>query len=598
MQLATLDFETYYDQDFTLSKLTVEEYVRDARFKAHMIGYKIGESEAGMLAGPIEENLKHPSWNKMALICHNAQFDGFILNERFNIRPAFWCDTLSMARLIFPHEKSHSLAKLADRLQLGRKNSDALEMSSKGVRDLNEEQIRQLGGYCKNDVELTYQLFKRMIPLVPKEELRLIDLTIRMFTEPCVRLDTNLLATHHNDLVNQKTALLESIGATREDLHSAESYAGLLRKLGIEPPTKISPATGKETYAFAKTDAEHAALLEDENPRVAALVAARLGIKSTGDETRTERLYHTGIRGLAPVPLKYCGAHTTRWSGDGKVNWQNFRRGSDIRKSVCAPEGYSIIVGDMAQIECRMLNWLAGEDWVLEAFRSGADLYSKNASSIYGRPINKKDNPIERFIGKTNELGCGYGMGGPKFLATVRTESRKYGLPVHMELHEAEAAVAVYRETHPKVKGLWDHARKLIIPTLVQKTDFEWGPMKIMGGYIYLPNGAPLDYTTVSRGEKEFTQLRKGVPHKIYGGLLVENVVQALSRVALAQAMLTIAGKYRIVTCTHDEVVALARASEAEEALDFVLATLRKPPVWAPDIPLDAEGTYGERYDK
>lgn len=599
MQTLTLDFETYYDADYTLSKLTIEEYVRDERFDAYMVGLKVADTNPGCLKKPLDVTMHKIPWHKTAVIAHNAQFDGFILFDRFQARPAFWFDTLSMARLLFPHEKSHSLLKLAEKFNIGVKDKTAL-VNMKGVKNPTPEQLNATAAYCAQDVELTYKLFRMMLPLVPKEELRLIDLTVRLFTEPVVELDTKLLAKYHREVVENKDRLLEEIGATRELLHSASSYSELLRHLGVEPPTKISPRTGKTTFAFAKTDEQHKQLLDHSDPRVQALVAARLGIKSTGDETRAERLYHTGKRGPAPVPLKYCGAHTTRWSGDGKVNWQNFRRGSTIRRAVRAPQGYAVVVGDLAQIECRMLNWFAGEEEVLNAFREKRDLYSEAATRFYGRPISKADK-LERHLGKTIELGCGYGMGGTKFQATCKAGALG-GPSIILEEYEADAAVKSYRSSHPGVVNLWSHAGKVIIPTLINRENLSWGPLTISNGYVYLPNGAPLDYTTVSavQGEKrnEYVQIRKGQPKRIYGPLIVENVIQALSRLVMAQAMLTIAERYRIVTCTHDEVVALAPVSEAEDALEFLLATLRKEPIWAPGIPLDAEGSQGERYDK
>lgn len=596
MNLITLDFETYFDSDYTLSKMTTEEYIRDPRFKVHCVGLKYG-AENVIVRGEGTRPLDAEAWQAdKAILCHHSQFDGLILAHHYNIRPAMRFDTLSMARLVFPHAKSHSLGALAK--MLGLQEKTVPYESFKGVRDLPPDLYNRVAEGCANDVELTYAIFKKLLPYVPAEELRVIDLTIRMFTEPTLRLDTDRLTAYLRATQAEKEGLLLQLGVTKADLQSSVKFAALLQDLGVTPPVKPSPSDPeKMIFAFAKTDDGMKNLLNSDDERVATLAAARLGQKSTLGETRAQRLLDMSGRGALPVYLNYCGAHTTRWSGGDSLNWQNFTRGSEIRKSILAPEGHQLVVIDLAQIECRMLNWLAGEDHILEAFKEGRDLYAEGATRFYGRQITKADK-TERHLGKTLELGCGYGMGWEKFQYTCKRGALG-GPPIILSEEEALAAVLSYRSSHPSVKKLWYYADGVLGAIDRGVNDFAWGPMRVYNKHIMLPNGAPLDYNRLSVStDGEYQVTGRNRPSKIYGAKLVENVVQALSRVVLTQAMLQIAKRYRIVLTVHDEVVVLATDENAPACLAECLQIMKTPPAWCSGIPLDAEGGYDVRYSK
>lgn len=196
------------------------------------------------------------------------------------------------------------------------------------------------------DVELTYKLFTIFMQqrAFPKAELKTIDLTLRMFVEPVLQLNTHKLEGHLVTLKAQKERLLQDCGIQKEELMSNPKFALALSELGVSAPTKTSLRTGKETFAFAKSDEGFKALENHENPKVQALVAARVGLKSTLEETRTERFIDIAGRGDLPVPIKYYAAHTGRWGGSDKVNLQNLpSRGSNakvLKSCICAPEGY------------------------------------------------------------------------------------------------------------------------------------------------------------------------------------------------------------------------------------------------------------------
>ena len=232
---------------------------------------------------------------------------------------------------------------------------------------------------------------------------------------------------------------------------SNPKFAELLKSHGVIPPTKISPTTGKETLAFAKSDEEFKKLLEHENETVQALVSARLGVKSTIEETRTARFINIAMRGTMPIPLRYYAAHTGRWGGDDKVNMQNLPRNSPLKDAICAPTGYTMIDCDLSQIEARTLAWLAEEHDLVEAFDRGDDVYKIMASSIYGKPVDKIDKG-ERFVGKTTILGAGYGMGAMKFQAQLKN----FG--VELDEDECKRIIRVYRETYQWIPHLWRSA--------------------------------------------------------------------------------------------------------------------------------------------
>ncbi len=327
MELITLDFETYYSREYSLSKITTEAYVRDPRFEVIGVGVKLNNQQTEWASGTheqIKQYLKGFPWEKAMLLCHNTMFDGAILNWRFDIRPRMYTDTLCIARALHGVEARSNLASLAERYKIGKKGTEVLDALGKQRADFTPEELSAYGDYCINDVELTYKLFSIMARNFPKSELRLIDLTLRMFTQPTLELDDDLLISHLSDVKARKDKLLVDAGIDdKKDLMSNQKFADMLRDLDVEPPMKISPTTDKQTYAFAKSDEDFKALQEHDDDRVQSLVAARLGNKSTLEETRTERFIGISKRGLLPVPVRYYAAHTGRWGGADKINLQN-----------------------------------------------------------------------------------------------------------------------------------------------------------------------------------------------------------------------------------------------------------------------------------
>lgn len=604
MNVITIDFETFYDRHFSLSKMTTEEYIRDELFEVIGVAVKVGDGETQWFSGPKAQTkrwLEQFDWAGSIAVAHNAMFDMAILNWHFDIRPKRIADTLSMLRALDGPDAGNSLAKAAERYGLGVKGDEVVNALGKGRIDFSPEELRRYAQYCINDVDLTYDLFNRIAVGFPAVEFRLIDLTIRMFTEPVLTLDATILRDHLSEVQRKKNELLGKALISKDNLMSNGQLAETLRDLGVEPPMKISPTTGKETYAFAKNDEAFKALLEHENPIVQAIVAARLGVKSTLEETRTERFIRIAERGTLPIPLRYYAAHTGRWGGDDKVNMQNLPRKSPLKKAIRAPEGYTLIDCDSSQIEARTLAWLAGQDDLVAAFDRGEDVYKIMASAIYGVPVDEVTDD-QRFVGKTTILGCGYGMGAAKFQAQLLT----FG--VKMDLDECKRIISVYRETYPKIPLLWRAAGDALDAMANNQTAplGRDGVLVVEGREgIRLPNTLRLRYenlrwvqTPEGKSEMVYDQ-KKGraiLTTRIYGGKCVENICQALARIVIGEQMLMVARRLRVVMTVHDAVGSIAPTEEAEEARSFVEACMRIRPKWSALLPLNCESKMGASY--
>jgi len=605
MHLIVVDFETYYDKEFSLSKMTTEEYIRDDRFEVIGIGIKLDNNETQWASGTqeeINEFLQGFPWAKSMVVAHNAMFDAAILSWRFGISPRVWADTLCIGRALHGVQVGGSLASLAQRYKIGEKGNEVVSALGKRRLDFTVEELARYGDYCINDVDLTFQLFDIMAPRLPKEELRLIDITLRMFTNPVLDLDIPLLETHLIDIQERKDQLLVDAGITdKKDLMSNDKFAALLKDEGVVPPRKVSARTGKETWAFAKSDKEFKELLDHENTNVQALVAARLGNKSTLEETRTQRFLDIAHRGLLPVPIKYYAAHTGRWGGSDKINMQNLpSRGPDakvLKKAIIPPAGHVIVEADSSQIEARVLAWLAEQNDLVDAFARKEDVYKKMASAIYNVPVDgvTKD---QRFIGKTTILGAGYGMGAVRF----KEQSRTMG--VDLSLEESRRIIDIYRKTNGAIRQLWYDCTTMLTH-MVQGDRFDAGRFGILKpvpkeNAIQLPNGLFLRYDKLHaklvEGRHEYFYKTRQGDTRIYGGKVVENVCQAIARAIIGYQMIQINKKYRVVMTVHDSIVCCVPESEAEDAKAYVEECMRSLPDWAEGLPIDCEAGIGKSY--
>lgn len=661
MKFVTLDFETYYDKEYSLSKMTTEEYINDPRFETIGYSIQIEDDDPTWHTGDdafIKKSLGSQSWwDDVILIAQNTVFDGAILAWRYGLRPAFYIDTLSMARPFHNANVGVGLAKLVEFYALGAKGKEVVAALGKRRADFSIDELAAYGGYCRNDVDLTWRLYHVLQERVPKAEMKLIDLTLRMYITPSLCLDRELIEQELDNEIERKEKLMEQLDCDQEMLSSNAKFAGFLTQLGVDPPMKKN-AKGKFIPAFAKSDADFVALLDHEDVMVQAAVEARLGVKSTQKESRARRFLgiHDRMGGKLPVALGYYNAHTGRYGAFDSQNLQNLPRVDKknprsglLRKAIMAPPGHKLVVADLSQIEARMLVWQAGQEDKIEAFAQKRDVYSEQASVIYGRPVDRKkvaDDFLPGFIGKCVTLGCGYGLGYPKFggmiyvgmlggegilfgddyVETLDTDPFSYAARLSLKMAErveavrpaaidedtwykhmsvAQKIIKQYRDDNPKVVKYWDVAHDAIT-AMFNGEEMEFGGptgdlLKVEKNRIWLPNGMPQLYEGLEVRDGEYSFLRRKERRvqrvRVYGGALVENLTQALARIVITDVMRK-ADKhgYRVALQVHDEVVLVVPEDEADEAYTNVLGWMREPPKWAPGLPLDAEGGVEQRY--
>ena len=617
MDIITIDFETYYNSKFSLSKITTEEYIRSPLFEVIGVGVKVGDSDPRWCSGRKDRIYKFLDLFNIQdsiAIAHNAMFDAAILNWVFDIRPHGWVDTLALARAIDGLDVGGSLKAAAARYGLGEKGTEVIDAIGKRRSDFSPEELTQYGEYCKNDCTLTYELFKVYADRVDPVELQVIDVTTRMFSEPVLELDATLLTKHLEKVKTTKAQLLAHCAQDRDLLMSNNKFAELLSSLGVVPPTKISPRTGKETYAFAKTDEGMQALADHPNEAVQALVAARIGTKSTLEETRTERFIQIAERGTLPVPLRYYAAHTGRWGGSDKINLQNLpsRGNNTLKNAIRAPSGHVIIDADSSQIEARVLAWLSGQADLVEAFHKNNqekwnnvpddqqkyDVYKIMASKIYGKPIGDITKS-ERFMGKTVILGSGYGMGAVKFQAQLKAAG------VELELDECEAIINTYRESYPHIPAFWKQADKALkcfmegatmdIGVVPSALSIAFDPATLRHGF-KLPSGYILSYPDLQRDEDGYSYKTRNGRTKIYGGKVIENVCQAVARCVIAEQLVWISSRYKVALTVHDAIACVVPEERGAKAQRFIEKCMRTAPDWARGLPLNCESGIGKSY--
>ena len=650
-RILVLDFETYFhSKTFTLKNLTTEQYIRADRFKVHGVCVKdYGSAEAAVWY-PHEEAIaffNSVDWEATAVLAHNAQFDAAILSWHYGHAPCFIFDSLSMARALFGMEQGNSLAALAQRFELPDKGK-AL-MNADGLVDLPEEVARELAAYCAHDTFLCEEIFKRMEPGFPKKELRLIDLTLKMYTLPVLELDPVLLADAIREEETRRTSLLQKLSIDEKDLASNSKFAEILRGMGVEPPLKNKKPTVKtpnpegKTLALAKNDAGFQALLNSDNEDIAALCEARLMVKSTLERTRAQRFIDISHRGPLPVPLNYYGAHTGRWSasrGSG-INLQNLKRGSALRRAIMSPEGYTLVVCDLAQIEPRVLSYLADDVQMLDIFRSGDDPYAAFGAQMFGIPnLSKESHPELRQSAKSALLGAGYGLGWASFAGQLLTGFLG-APPIRYDLNFAKQVgvtaedftaftewdvnlaklediphtcskkellvhalcskkiIDKYRAASSQVVSFWEMCNGLIKRSLHDGKERTHKCLTFKKGEIVLPSGLSLRYpaltnVTTPEGNSQWVYGQNKI--KLYGGKLTENIVQSVARCVMTDGMLRIQTKYPCVLTVHDEVVALVPDEEVKEAEPWVLRQMTIEPAYMQGIPLNAETGAAKRY--
>lgn len=599
--LLTLDFETYFDVRCQLGKMTTMEYINDPDFKVHGVGIKFFDEPAEWYPeDEIEDVFASIDWDRTRLLCHNTAFDGAVLAAKYGHYPRYYLDTSAMARGLYPGQSS-SLANVAIRLwpddESMRKGDDLIK--SKGLHDLPPDVEDALAKYCIQDTELTHAIFKKLESELPSTEYDLIDLTTRMFTKPRLRIDRERLTNYmEQERLNAETTI-EASGVEPEVLRSNAKFANYIdTELELVVPTKTSPTTGEQIPALGKNDAGFQQLCQ-MYPQHQKVWDARIASKSRLKETRAQRfLSAANPDNTIGIPLRYYAAHTGRFGGSDKLNFQNMPRGSELRKCLIAPKDHLVYVADLSNIEARMLAWLADQHDLLDQFSNGEDVYSSFASSIYDRPINKESDPTERFVGKTAVLGLGYGMGWKKFQATLALGAA--GPVVELDDEKAWQVVNAYRSQFYKIPALWNTFDMFLIDMLQGRSNYH-KVLETKRNRIELPNGMSLYYENLTRSTQGFQFNSNRQTVYTYGGKVTENVVQALSRIVVTDALIRLAYKRKdldVCLTVHDEIVCVGPAEDADERMQDIIDIMCIAPTWADDLPLAAEGGYDIGYSK
>lgn len=605
MKKLFLDFETFFSVQCSLRKLSTTQYIRHPEFLVWGVGLQWEDEEhATWITGhECEQVLDNIDWDNTALVCHNTLFDAQVLRLVYGHVAGYHYDTAAMSRGVWPTE-SASLANTVVRCFPGdetmRKGEELVQ--AKGIAELPPDIEEAIAGYCKQDVLLTKAIFDKIYPHYPQSEFDLIDMTVRMAVDPVLGLDRDMLQQHLDELTTKNLQVIENSGVSREVLASNDKFAQHIESLGITVPTKISPNTGKSIPAFGKAD-KGWQQLRSMYPEHDNLWSGRVVAKSRIDETRAQAFLDAADpeTNLLPVPLRYYGAHTGRFSGTDGLNLQNLPRGSELRKALIAPHNESLVyVADLSNIESRMLAWLAGEEELLHSYRHGVDLYCEFASQIYNREITKAD-ATERFVGKTCILGLGYGVGHKKLRETLASGSQ--GPVVELSDSESRGIVQLYRNMYWRIPALWSTLETLTSQMVSSHTHepTPYGCLTFQNQAITLPNKLALRYPNLHMRQGQLAyKTTKGTEYT-YGGRLTENVVQALSRIIITDAMLKIEEEIpdsRVALTVHDEVVVVAPSISAGYTLDSIIEILCRNPTWADGLPLAAEGGHAHNYSK
>jgi DNA polymerase bacteriophage-type len=614
MDLFTVDFETFYTKDYSLSKMSTEDYVKDPRFQIILTSVKKNNEKPAFFSGSFKDTFKwmyhlgvfHGAW-----LAHNMMFDGLIGAVHFRFVPRMMFDTRLMAQAVLkPYMRSVSLDSCLKHIDLGIKKGDAVHtMIGRTRESLSRTEMQRYGEYGCTDCEGEYRLFKYLLPQFPREELEIIDMTLRMYLQPRLRLDGDLLAEILQETRAKKAKLLASLPANVNEkmLSSNKQFAELLTSMGVDPPTKISPTTNEITYAFSKNDTGFKELEEEyaDDDTISAILAARIGVKSTIEESRTERLIEVAAKhGWLRVPLLYYAAHTGRLGGMEKLNMQNPPRvdKSKLRYAIVAPPGHCVLALDLAQIEARINAWLSGQKDLLQQFRDRLDPYARFAGIAYRCDVVKgrsKEDDKKRFVGKTCILGLGYGMAAPKLRATLRKDG------VKLEINEDELLVRTYRETYNRIPMLWRICDKQITMMAQGTGTFRLGPVTFMKNSIMLPNGMQIVYHGLKFLDGNNKMNYRGWAYSfggelrtLWGGKIVENIVQALARILVMQYMLEIKKQYGLTPAlqVHDELDYVVPTDRAEELAIACAQVMRVPPSWAPDLPVEVEANFGPTF--
>ena len=644
MKKLSIDIETFSDID--LIKCGVYKYADSPAFEILLFAYSIDDGEINIidlvngeeLPEEIAEAIKSDTVIKTAF---NAQFERVCLSKHLGILldPSSWyCTAVQAAELSLPS----SLADVGAALGLERqKMTEGKELikyfcvsckptKSNGGRTRNmpgdaPEKWALFKEYCKRDVDVERQIAKKleMYP-ISESEHRLYVLDQRI-NDRGVLVDLEL-ARQAVKLNSIQTAVATEQAYTLTGLENPNSVAQLKAWL-TENGVEIESLSKKAVAALAdETDGDIQEMLH------LRLLMSKTSVKKYEAVMRSV-CRDNRVRGM----MRFCGASRTgRWSGnilqpqslpqnhlpdltlardivkDGDFEMLNMTFGnvpnalSELIRTVLIPKpNHRFIVADFSAIEARVLSWLAGEQWRLDTFRNGGDIYCASASQMFRVPVEKHGvNGHLRQKGKISELACGYGgsVGALKNMGAV-----EMGVPED----ELQGLINDWRNANPHIVKLWTEVGNTAMKAIKEKTIVSLGKLVFMYErgilFIRLPSGRRLSYIKPRIGTNRFggdsitymgvSASKKWERLETFGGKLVENIVQAIARDLLASAMMNVANAgYNIVFHVHDEII--AEAPDGQGSVDEMCMLMSINPDWADGIPLSADGYECEYYRK
>ena len=684
--VVVIDFETYFDPQYSLrkTKWSTVEYITDKRFESLGVSildmdqpFKNHESEARWYSGKRNEDghseeasrigylqTKYGTHlEKCTVVMHNARFDAAILSHHYGINPPHIIDTLGLARHWNSRQpndldtltKQHGLTEKGDTLKFsgwthrtrykkkGRRKAKAAPVVELRPR-MTAEEDKELGQYANNDTAREWEVFMILLPLLsnPHIELRLIQHTLELFLKPELHVDP----VKADEIVAGMTArmdeVVEASGMTPTELRGryfddtvdkwVRQYPDYFNAEGnrVAPGEFRKPEKSAQGWklATANDDWQRDELLKHPDDRVRLAMEGKVAVHSWPNHIKRVRRIISQARangGCLPVPLKYHGAHTGRFSGDEKINLQNLGERNPepliraVRELLIAQPDHTLAIADLSAIEGRGVGWIADEQGLLQDFRDQdanpdaiEDVYTKFASRVLGEKIvnpGKAGLEGEAFkhmkwgrnsVGKVGVLGGGYGMGAEK----------AQGLGDGLDLPMAKRIIDTYRSANPKIVQFWKDIEAAFIyaykynETVTLRHNLRVEARDECDVVIILPNGRELKYHKVRIKPGKWDQDAIGVYNAnerswghLWGGHLTENIVQAFCRDILTEAMLRCEDRgVRVVHHVHDELIAHTLESMGDKCLAILIEELTRPLPWAPDFPLAAEGVIKPRY--
>ncbi len=677
-EILVIDFESYYDTDYTLSKMSTVEYVTSPKFEFTGVGFEIlnHPKAAGpkFISGPnVEwaiERLQRTFGKHLhncILVAKNCKFDMLILAEKFGIYPAYPLDIEDLSRT-YDSRMSQKLKDLATYFKLSKPKGDTKQFKGLHYGEMSEEVRTNLAEYGRTDIEDETALLKILLPYVsnPGFELALARHTLNMYLKPVFNLDYTLAGETIQAMDKELEATMQLVGYTKDEISGTLSFTEImLAALSRLSPKEILPVkAGKPTInmvallgkpgvipALAKTDEGFKQLINHKDAKIRNLMKAKVAIKSWPNWIKRVNSMAAQCKASGDklrIPLKYYGGHTGRWSGTEKINVQNLGgrgRGTalhpligQVRNLLIAPDGYKLVIADSAQIEARLLAWLAGQDDLIKGFANGEDIYSVFASTLFGEKVWKptdeekktsdgKIAAIRRGFGKDAILGCGYGMGTLTFFTRCRESDSLRPLfdSGEYDWDFIDGLIKTYRKTYSKIPAFWRSIEKAFrfvcrypqeamwYSTEFQKSD-GLSLMRCKGDAIsymlkfwksgstvniQLPSGRVLYYHHAKVSVKGDISYHRKPSYATWGGSLVENIIQSIARDLLGYWILE-CEKWRmpVILHCHDEIVSYSETGNADVDLESAILIMSKGPTWAEGLPLAAEGCVSDCYVK